>query len=276
MAQRSRFFDSSDGDRVYGSEAWAQTVRAIIGTGVVAGLGAELAVIEANPPAMSVRVGDGAAFILGYGFEVYGGPDTVVIAAANPTNPRIDRIVVRRSMSAREVVIAVLQGTPAGSPAPPALTESEAGTYEIPLAQVLVPASATSIVQANITDERGARAQGTDLATITDPDAGHRHDGTSGAGGGRKVRYTDLASVPATFPPSTHGHTGGGDGGTVAYSAITGKPSTFAPAAHDHTGAGEGGTIPYWAQGGTSPGARIFVGTSTPSGAVNGDVWIKG
>ena len=36
MAQRSRFFDSSGGDRIYTSDAWAQVVGAIIGDGVVA------------------------------------------------------------------------------------------------------------------------------------------------------------------------------------------------------------------------------------------------
>ena len=84
MAQRSRFFDSSGGDRIYTSDAWAQVLGAIIGDGVVA-TGNELAVAEASPPAMSVRVNTGKAFIGGYYFEVHTGQETLAIAAAHPT-----------------------------------------------------------------------------------------------------------------------------------------------------------------------------------------------
>ena len=84
MAQRSRFFDSSGGDRIYTSDAWAQVLGAIIGDGVVA-TGNELAVAEASPPAMSVRVNTGKAFIEGYYFEVHTGQETLAIAAAHAT-----------------------------------------------------------------------------------------------------------------------------------------------------------------------------------------------
>lgn len=78
MAQRSRFFDSSGGDRIYTSDAWAQVLGAIIGDGVVAA-GNELAVAEASPPAMSVRVNTGKAFIGGYYFEVHTGQEARAI-----------------------------------------------------------------------------------------------------------------------------------------------------------------------------------------------------
>src|SRR5689334_17920467 len=160
MAQRSRFFDSSGGDRIYTSDAWAQVVGAIIGDGVVAS-GNELAVSEASPPAMSVRVNTGKAFIGGYYFEVHTGQETLAIAAAHPTLARIDRVVVRRDLAGRTAVLAVLAGTPADPPTAPALTQVAAGVWEIPLAQVSVAPAAASIVDANITDERGPRAKGT-------------------------------------------------------------------------------------------------------------------
>ena len=119
MAQRSRFFDSSGGDRIYTSDAWAQVAGAIIGDGVVA-TGNELAVAEASPPAMSVRVNTGKAFIQGYYFEVHTGQETLAIAAAHPTLARIDRVVVRRDLAGRTAVLAVLAGTPAAHrPHPP-------------------------------------------------------------------------------------------------------------------------------------------------------------
>ena len=145
MAQRSRFFDSSGGDRIYTSDAWAQVVGAIIGDGVVA-TGNELAVAEASPPAMSVRVNTGKAFIQGYYFEVHTGQETLAIGAAHATLARIDRVVVRRDLAGRTAILAVLSGTPAASPTAPALTQVAAGVWEIALAQVAVaPAAAVAL-----------------------------------------------------------------------------------------------------------------------------------
>ena len=159
MAQRSRFFDSSGGDRVYTSDAWAQVVGAIIGDGVVAS-GNELAVAEASPPAMSVRVNTGKAFLQGYYFEVHTGQETLTIAVAHASLPRIDRVVVRRDLAGRTASLAVLTGTPAESPAAPALTQVAAGVWEIGLASVAVAPAAASIVDASITDERGPAGEG--------------------------------------------------------------------------------------------------------------------
>jgi hypothetical protein len=60
-------------------------------------------------------------------------------------NPRIDRVVVSASSGA----VSIITGTPAGSPTPPALT---AGA--LPVAQVLLQTSSTSILNSMITDER--------------------------------------------------------------------------------------------------------------------------
>ena len=89
---------STDGSCGTSPSAWAQVVGAIIGDGVVA-TGNELAVAEASPPAMSVRVNTGKAFIQGYYFEVHTGQETLAIGAAHPTLARIDRVVVRRDLA---------------------------------------------------------------------------------------------------------------------------------------------------------------------------------
>lgn len=227
MAQRSRFFDSSGGDRIYTSDAWAQVLGAIIGDGVVA-TGNELAVAEASPPAMSVRVNTGKAFIQGYYFEVHTGQETLAIATAHASLPRIDRVVVRRDLAGRTATLAVLPGTPAESPTAPALTQVAAGVWEIALASVAVAAAAASIVDANITDERGPRAKGTDIADLEaellDPTSGHRHEGTAGTG--RKVRHADLASIGADdHHAKSHTHSGDGSG-SVAHAALTGIAAT--------------------------------------------------
>jgi hypothetical protein len=241
MSQRSRFFDSSAGDRVYTSDAWAQVIAALQSTGIVPGLVDELLVHESSPAALSVRVKLGTALILGYYFEVYAAEETLALAAADATNPRIDRIVARRSLANREVALAVLTGTPAASPTAPALTTNVSGTYEIPLAQVLVAALATSVVDANITDERGTRSSGYDLVAALSTATGHDHDGSDS----KTVAYANIASKPSTFAPSDHGHTAGGDGGTIPYSVITGKPSSFTPSSHTHADGSNGGTVAY-------------------------------
>lgn len=164
MSVRSRFYDDSGGDRTYDSAALAQVLRGLVGDGVVAGIGNELAVGDSVPAAMSVRVDVGVAFARGYYLEVYSSAETLAIAAADPTNPRIDRVVVRRDLAARTGMLAVLTGTPAGSPAAPVLTQNEAGIWEIPLAQIAIAANATSLTNVNITDERGTRAPSRGLA----------------------------------------------------------------------------------------------------------------
>jgi len=227
MAQRSRFFDSSGGDRIYTSDAWAQVLGAIIGDGVVAS-GNELAVAEASPPAMIVRVNTGKAFIGGYYFEVHTGQETLVIGAAHASLPRIDRVVVRRDLAGRTAILAVIAGTPAETPAAPALTQVAAGVWEISLASVAVAAAAASIVDANITDERGPRAKGTDIenlsAELLDPTSGHRHEGT--AASGRKVRHADLDGLTTdNHHAKSHIHSGDGSG-SVAHAATTGQTAT--------------------------------------------------
>lgn len=237
MAQRSRFFDSVAGDRTYTSDAWAQVIAGIIGDGVVSG-GNELAVSENSPQGMSVLVATGKAFVQGYFFECYSASEVVAISAADASNPRIDRVVVRRDLTNRTAVLAVLTGTPAASPTAPALTQNAAGNWEIPLAQVLVPASAVVIANANITDERGSRAQGSDIAAILSASSGHTHSGV--AGQGPTIAWGNVSGKPTTFAPTDHTHAGAGTGGQISWTNIASKPSTFSPSDHAHTGAGGG------------------------------------
>lgn len=157
MTIRSRFFDSEAGDRVYTSDAWKEIFQRIVGEGYVKEVESGLQVTEANPASMNVSVGLGAAWAQGRFFEVYSAVENRAIAASDPTNPRIDRVVLRLSYTNRTITLAVLTGAPAALPAAPALTR-DANTYEMSLAKVSVGAGVTSIVNANITDERDVAA----------------------------------------------------------------------------------------------------------------------
>ena len=124
-----------------------------IGSGYVLGYGNELEVSANSPANMGVYVKTGRCYVQGY----YGwvtANEALTVPTANPTKPRIDRVVARLSVSVNQsVTFAVLTGTPATTPTPPALTRTSE-TYEISLARIFVGAGVTSISAANITDER--------------------------------------------------------------------------------------------------------------------------
>ena len=67
------------------------------------------------------------------------------LAAADATNPRIDRT----RFSATVGSVTTDTGTPAATPVPPAFNASN-----LPCARIYVPANATTLVDSNITDER--------------------------------------------------------------------------------------------------------------------------
>lgn len=158
MSIRSRFFDSEAGDRTYTSDAWKEIFQRIVDEGYVAASAVDaLKVTEASPASMDVVVKLGVAWIQGRFFEVHTTDETLTLAASDPSNPRIDRIVARLSYTNRAITLAVLTGTPAATPAAPTLTR-DANTYEISLAQALVGATVTSVTNANITDERNDAA----------------------------------------------------------------------------------------------------------------------
>lgn len=77
---------------------------------------------------------------------------TVTVAAADPSNPRIDLVVCAvtdNGNSSSFSWVGMVTGTPASSPSPP-----PAPSNSITLAQVRVNAGVTSITSSNITDER--------------------------------------------------------------------------------------------------------------------------
>ena len=121
-------------------------------------------------------------------------------AATSPAGPRSWRSSRARQRTRR--------------PRPPS-PRSRPGVWEIALASVAVAPAAASIVDANITDERGPRATGTDIenlsTTLLDPTSGHRHEGTAGTG--RKVRHADLDGLTTdNHHAKSHTHSGDGSG----------------------------------------------------------------
>jgi len=112
---------------------------------------------------MSVNVAAGraiirsteAASLLGGAYSFLNdGTVNLVIAAADPTNPRIDLVIAQvrdsnYSGASTDARLTVVTGTPAGAPVTPAVPDSC-----VVLAQVAVAAGVATILTANITDKR--------------------------------------------------------------------------------------------------------------------------
>jgi hypothetical protein len=172
----------AENDRLTTQALWATT-------GIINA--ASLEVTPNSPVGMSVLVADGWAAVVGTTqpdmgtYVAYNDASVVLtITTANPTNPRIDLICATindsyYSGSTDNVVFQVIAGTPAGSPVAPSLPANSIG-----LAEVTVPAAATTITSGNIADLRvlatsNVPAQG-DISSVT-AGAGLTGGGTSGA-----------------------------------------------------------------------------------------------
>ena len=79
--------------------------------------------------------------------------DTLTMPLADPSLPRIDRIVMRYDAGARAASLQVLQGTASSTPTAPAVSRTEL-IYDLCLAEITRPAGSTSISTGQITDTR--------------------------------------------------------------------------------------------------------------------------
>jgi hypothetical protein len=160
-----------------------------------------LAVTQNSPAGMSVIVASGWCAIVGTTqanmgtYVVYNDANNVLtVTTANPTNPRIDRVVVTvqdayYSGAFNDVIFQVIAGTPAGSPVAPAIPANS-----ISLATIAVGAGVTSILNANITDTRVAVTTNLELGDITNVTAG---TGLSGGGSSGSVTLSIDSTIVA-------------------------------------------------------------------------------
>ena len=132
---------------------WADYFSPVIPDGIIAGIGNELQVY-ANTSGMYVYVKTGECRVRSHR-GVLAEEGALDIAAADTTYDRKDLIVVRVTYgSPSTMVIAVKTGTPALTPAAPALTQTAGSVWEIPLAEVTVDANAATIAPEKVTDRR--------------------------------------------------------------------------------------------------------------------------
>ena len=148
--EKSGFFNSSGGDRVYSATDFAAYFGKLVINGIFYAAPTNLQVTPGS--GMAVSVAAGSAWINGYSYENTDAL-TLNLATASGVNPRIDRVVVRFSAVERRIYLATLTGTPSEVPVAPTLTRTN-DTYELGIVDVLVPKGSVTITALNITDTR--------------------------------------------------------------------------------------------------------------------------
>lgn len=101
---------------------------------------------------MVVKVPAGFAIVRGHAYFSNATENLTVSASA--ANPRIDLVVLELNPTANTTILKMVNGTAAASPVAPTPTQTTDAIFQLPLAQVLVAASATTIAAGNLTDIR--------------------------------------------------------------------------------------------------------------------------
>jgi hypothetical protein len=170
MVQTSKPWNlTSPGDAgPYSAEQWAAFWRStLIGNlaanynrGVISRTGdvtnSPLSVAVTVPATNQVRIYAGEAIVAGWHY-ISDAQELVLISSNLNPNPRITTIVLRLTAADQEVRLAAKNGTAAASPVAPTLTQDITTVFEIPLADVTVPAgynSSTDTIASGITDRR--------------------------------------------------------------------------------------------------------------------------
>lgn len=152
MALTYGFFNSLNHDRVYNADQMSEYFKGLISDGVYESVGDALQVTAGT--GMNVYVGTGRALINSKWAE-NDAIMTLPVTAAHVTLPRYTAVVIQLDITNRLIRITTKDGTPASSPTKPVITTNSATLWELCLAFIYVPAGATQILQANITDTRG-------------------------------------------------------------------------------------------------------------------------
>ncbi|MGM9381123.1 tail fiber domain-containing protein [Streptomyces antibioticus] len=200
------------------------------------GLGTTSFSVYGDGTGMNVKVNPGFAIVRGHAVQSTA-TETITIAAASAAQ-RYDRVVLRLDPTANSITLAVVQGTSGGGV--PALTQTDTGIYEFPLATVTVPVGAATITSGNVQGEReflgntvGAWTTATRPKTPRMGRLGFNNstkvwefwDGTQWKDLAPTINWGTIEGAPATFPPASHTHPWGD---------VTGKPTTFPPSSHNH------------------------------------------
>lgn len=168
MGERSLFWNTSPTDpRTYQAEDLAIVLAQIIGTSTdytkmgtgvsrYNSTGPNGLMVSANSTTMATSLSAGFAFING---KMYVNDSAMSLThdAANATQPRIDRVVIRYDANNRTINAVIKKGANAATPTAPAL-QNDAVIKEISVAQVRIVQGRSFITPTEVTDERSNAA----------------------------------------------------------------------------------------------------------------------
>lgn len=158
------FWDSIDHDRVYDAGSFENWLKKFFTSGVFTG---DLQVTQSD--ALEVSVAPGYCNIDGK-VQMFSSSTKLKISPGNATYPRIDNIVVERNNSDRDISLKVVKGTETSSTAAAPARAWNDTIKQLVLAQISVPAGATSITQVNIKDTRASELCGIVAGTVRELD----------------------------------------------------------------------------------------------------------
>lgn len=153
MSLTHGFFNSVNGDRMYNAQQMASIFDGIINDGIFSSVGECFIVQPAS--GMTLTVGAGRAWF--NSTWTYNDYDiAVVIPTSETILNRIDAVVleINHTSSIRANSIKVIEGTPATSPVPPTLADTD-DVHQYALAYVTVAAKTSTITAAMIDNQVG-------------------------------------------------------------------------------------------------------------------------
>ena len=145
------FFNSVSGDRKYDADDISNYFVKLISNGVFPNPSNNLQVVAKSGMTVTVKAGFG--FINAKYANLTSDYD-LTLDAADTTNPRIDRIVLRLNSANRQFSLTIIKGEAAAEPVAPDIVRTST-IYDLCLAQITVAANATAITTADIGDRRG-------------------------------------------------------------------------------------------------------------------------
>ena len=209
MAQTSWPFENIDTSETQFSQ-WARN----IGEGVKQNALNELEPF-ADSTGMRVKVKSGQALIRGHYYQS-SAEEVIAVTEADPSNPRIDILILELDPSANSITLKVTAGVPSPVPVAPTIVQTDGGVYQVKLAEILVGTLVTTIAAGNVTDTRSYLATAADLAdavaantaSISNPLASFVTDATTArtlttADMGKTIRFTSASATVVTVNAST-------------------------------------------------------------------------
>lgn len=152
MALESGFFNSVNNDRLYNARDISRYFENVLSSGIFKRIENCFKVSAFSGMNLSVAPGAGLIECQWFRSEIDEG---VTVPTAHAVLPRFDNVVARLDLSdsVRAITLTVVPGTPAEAPKAPDPVRT-ADIYDLVLALVYVPAGATEITEANLTDVR--------------------------------------------------------------------------------------------------------------------------